>query len=74
MVVAAVALGYKNFIKDKNENPDCKHECIVCKYIYNPNVGNKRAGVQPGTAFEDLPEDWVCPVCGEGKDMFEAQE
>ena len=74
MVIAAVALGYKNFIKDKNENPDCKHECIVCKYIYNPKVGNKRAGVQPGTAFEDLPEDWVCPVCGEGKDMFEAQE
>ena len=74
MVIAAVALGYKNFIKDKAEYNACKHECLVCKYIYNPKVGNKKAGIQPGTSFEDLPEDWVCPVCGEGKDMFEIHE
>ena len=74
MVIAAVAIGYKNFCKDKNEFKDAKHECIVCKYIYNPKVGNKKAGIEPGTSFDDLPETWVCPVCGEGKDMFEIQE
>ena len=74
MFIAAVALGYKNFYKDKNEFKDAKHECIVCKYIYNPKVGNKKAGIEPGTSFDDLPENWVCPVCGEGKDMFEIQE
>ena len=74
MFIAAVALGYKNFSKDKIIYKDAKHECIVCKYIYNPKVGNQTAGIEPGTCFEDLPEDWVCPVCGEGKDMFEIQE
>lgn len=73
MVIAAVAIGYKNLFKTKTEG-DLKYECIVCKYIYNPKVGNERAGVKPGTAFEDLPEDWVCPVCGERKDMFEINQ
>lgn len=36
--------------------------------------GNEKAGIKPGTAFEDLPDDWVCPVCGEGKDMFEIHQ
>ena len=74
MVIATVAIGYKNFVKEKGHCSSCKYECIACKYIYNPKVGNERAGIKPGTAFEDLPEDWVCPVCGEGKDMFEMQE
>ena len=74
MFIAAVAIGYKNFYKEKNHNKDAKHECIVCKYIYNPKVGNKKAGIEPGTSFDDLPDNWVCPVCGEGKDMFEIQE
>ena len=74
MFIAAVAIGYKNFSKEKEEKKDAKHECIVCKYIYNPKVGNKTAGIKPGTNFEDLPDNWVCPVCGEGKDMFEIQE
>lgn len=74
MFIAALALGYKNFEKDKGFYKDAKHECIVCKYIYNPKVGNKKAGIEPGTSFDDLPENWVCPVCGEGKDMFEIQE
>lgn len=70
MVIAAVAIGYKNLFKSQIEN-DFKYECMVCKYIYNPKVGNERVGIKPGTAFEDLPDDWVCPVCGERKDMFE---
>ena len=73
MVIAAVAIGYKNLFKTKLES-DLKYECIVCKYIYNPKVGNERVGIKPGTTFEDLPEDWVCPVCGERKDMFEINQ
>lgn len=47
--------------------------CTVCGYDYDPAVGDPAAGVAPGTAFEDLPEDWVCPVCGADKSMFRAQ-
>lgn len=50
------------------------YECIACGYIYNPEEGDPIAGIAPGTAFEDLPEDWVCPDCGLGKDEFEAFE
>lgn len=70
MVIAAVAIGYKNIFKIKNEE-EAKYECLVCKYIYNPKVGNEKAGIKPGTKFLDLPEDWSCPVCGERKDKFE---
>ena len=73
MVIAAVAIGYKNLFKIRSEE-DLKYECIVCKYIYNPRVGNERVGIKPGTTFEKLPEDWVCPVCGERKDKFEINE
>lgn len=74
MVIATLALGYKNFLKDKEETKGHKYECLECKYIYNPKVGNTKVGIAKGTEFDDLPEDWVCPVCGEGKDMFEIQE
>lgn len=47
-----------------------KYECEVCGYIYDPEQGDPENGVKPGTAFEDLPEDWVCPECGVGKDEF----
>jgi len=49
-----------------------KWKCSVCGYIYDPEKGDPDSGVQPGTAFEQLPEDWVCPLCGAGKDVFEA--
>ena len=48
-----------------------KYVCTVCHYIYDPEVGGIDNGVNPGTAFEDVPEDWVCPLCSVGKDMFE---
>ena len=48
-----------------------KYECSVCAYVYDREKGVPDAGIAPGTAFEDLPEDWVCPACGVGKDMFE---
>jgi len=49
-----------------------QYECTVCGYVYDPEAGDPDNGVPAGTAFEDLPKDWVCPVCGAGKDMFEA--
>ncbi|MBO8446617.1 MAG: rubredoxin [Bacteroidetes bacterium] len=51
-----------------------KYRCTVCDWIYDPAVGDPEAGIEPGTAFEDLPEDWVCPLCGVGKDEFVAEE
>ena len=48
-----------------------KWVCKVCGYEYDPATGDPENDVAPGTAFEDLPEDWVCPVCGAGKDEFE---
>jgi len=49
-----------------------KYECDVCGYVYNPENGDTENNVLPGTAFEDLPENWVCPLCGVGKDEFSA--
>jgi rubredoxin len=51
-----------------------KWECTVCGYIYDPEVGDEEHGVKPGTPFDELPEDWVCPVCGVGKDQFVKKE
>ena len=48
-----------------------KYICSACGYIYDPAVGDPDNGVAPGTAFGNLPEDWVCPLCAVGKDEFE---
>ena len=48
-----------------------KYQCTACGYIYDPEKGDPDNGVDAGTGFEKLPDDWVCPVCGVGKDMFE---
>lgn len=45
--------------------------CLVCGYVYDPEAGDPGGGIPPGTAFEALPQDWVCPICGVGKDQFE---
>jgi len=47
-----------------------KWECTICGYVYDPDVGDPDNGVKPGTPFDDLPDNWVCPVCGAGKDQF----
>ncbi len=47
-----------------------KYRCMTCDYIYDPQVGDPDADIDPGTVFEDLPDDWECPVCGVGKDDF----
>ncbi len=51
-----------------------KYKCLVCGYIYDPQLGDPNAGVAAGTAFADLPDDWLCPECGAGKDQFEPLE
>jgi len=45
--------------------------CTICQYIYDPATGDPGNNIPPGTDFGDLPADWVCPVCGVGKEMFE---
>lgn len=51
-----------------------KYVCTVCGYVYDPAAGDPDAGIAPGTPFESLPDDWICPLCGVGKDQFEVQE
>lgn len=47
-----------------------KYICKICGYIYDPATGDTVSGIQPGTAFEDIPDNWVCSVCGIGKNSF----
>jgi rubredoxin len=47
-----------------------KYECEACGYVYDPRKGDEETGIPPGTPWEDIPDDWVCPLCGVGKDMF----
>ncbi len=51
-----------------------KYVCTVCGYVYDPSKGDSEGGIEPGTPFDKLPEDWVCPVCGVGVDEFEKEE
>lgn len=48
-----------------------KYLCTVCDWVYDPEKGDPENGIAPGTPFEELPEDYTCPLCGVGKDMFE---
>ena len=48
-----------------------KYKCLMCGYVYDPAAGDPANGVEAGTAFEDLPDDWTCPDCGVGKEEFE---
>jgi rubredoxin len=51
-----------------------KYVCTICDYVYDPAVGDPDNGIEPGTRFEDLPEDWVCPLCGAPKSEFVKQQ
>ena len=48
-----------------------KYVCVVCGYVYDPAIGDDDSGIARGTPFEAIPDDWMCPVCGVGKDQFE---
>lgn len=51
-----------------------KYQCDLCGYVYDPAVGDPDNGIEPGTSFDDLPDDWVCPECGATKDDFSPAE
>lgn len=48
-----------------------KYRCVICDYIYDPALGDPDSGVAPGTAFDAIPDDWSCPICGADKSNFE---
>jgi len=59
------------YIKEQKEETTMKkYVCTVCGYIYDPEKGDPDGGIKPGTSFEAIPEDWVCPVCGVAKSEF----
>jgi rubredoxin len=59
---------------NRKENAMKKYVCEICGHVYDPEAGDPGAGIDPGTAFEDLPEDWVCPICGAPKSAFKPQD
>ena len=66
------------YIKEEKEEKKevlkmAKYRCTVCGYVYNPEKGDPDSGIDPGTPFEEIPDDWVCPVCGVGKDQFKKE-
>ena len=65
-----------SYIEEKKEEKPkmAKYECTVCGYIYDPEVGDPDNDIPPGTPFEELPEDWVCPVCSASKDEFQKMD
>ena len=70
-LIFAVARDKKRLLTpNKNKTIMAKYVCDVCGWEYDPEVGVPEAGIEPGTAFEDLPEDFECPLCGVGKDQF----
>lgn len=69
-IVVKNFLGIKEELKSGGESKMSKYQCGPCGYVYDPEVGDPDSGVAPGTAFEDLPADWCCPICGVTKDMF----
>ncbi len=58
----------------KESKKMAKYRCQICGYIYDPEEGDPDSGIKPGTPFEELPDDWVCPICGAGKEDFEKVE
>jgi len=65
-----------SYIEERKETVSkmAKYKCTVCGYIYDPQLGDPDGGIKPGTPFEEIPDDWVCPVCGASKDQFEKIE
>ena len=57
----------------KGETKRAKYVCTVCGFVYDEAEGHPDSGIAPGTKWEDVPEDFTCPLCGVGKDMFEAE-
>lgn len=65
---------YSKTDKTGEEKRMSKYKCTICGYIYDPEKGDPESGIKPGTPFEQLPDGWVCPICGATKDQFEKVE
>lgn len=64
-----------SYIEEIKEPPKiARYTCTVCGYVYDPELGDPDNGIKPGTPFEELPDDWVCPICGADKSNFEKEE
>jgi len=65
-----------SYVEEKKEAVPkmAKYRCTVCGYIYDPELGDPDGGIKPGTPFEEIPDDWVCPICGAAKSDFEKEE
>jgi rubredoxin len=61
-------------VLEKGASDMSKWQCVLCGYVYDPEEGDPSQGIDPGTDFEDLPDDWECPECGAGKEDFEKIE
>jgi flavin reductase (DIM6/NTAB) family NADH-FMN oxidoreductase RutF/rubredoxin len=64
-----------SYIEERKEVASrmAKYRCTVCGYVYDPELGDPDGDIKPGTSFEDIPDTWVCPVCGASKDQFEKE-
>ena len=71
LAIGEPTLKYKSYCNIKGDIMK-KYAC-PCGYVYDPAKGDPKHGVAPGTAWENLPEDWVCPVCGLGKEVFDEE-
>lgn len=72
--LAASLIGVPEQAEEEETNDSekpAKYKCGPCGYVYDPEKGDPDSGIAPGTPFEDIPDDWCCPICGVGKDMFE---
>ncbi|MBE9501047.1 MAG: flavin reductase [Chloroflexi bacterium] len=65
-----------SYVEEKKEAVPkmAKYRCTVCGWVYDPELGDSDGGIKPGTPFEEIPDDWVCPVCGAAKSDFERME
>lgn len=60
--------------ESKTTSTSGKYKCKICGYVYDPAMGDPEGGIKPGTAFEDLPDGWACPICNAPKSEFEKEE
>lgn len=73
MPEAETVVVFTHRIPKREEKTMRKYVCDICGWVYDPAIGNPVTGVNPGTPFENLPDDFVCPECGAGKDSFSAE-
>lgn len=61
---------FKNLHLNSFLMKNSKYKCTICGHVYDPEMGDPDSGIAPGTAFEDIPDDWVCPICQVGKEDY----